>query len=69
MLWPGFCQNLYYTDIKQKILQSPGTIIYFQYLGKRKNNKVKQSEIEIKIIIKMKRYHLCSNFQIVLIKL
>ena len=26
----------HYTDIKQKILQSPDTIMYFQYLGQRK---------------------------------
>ena len=38
----------------RKILQSPGTILCFKYLGKKKKNKLKQSEIEAKMIIKMK---------------
>ena len=53
-----------YVFIKQKILQSPGTILHFKYLGKRKN-KLKKSEIEAKMIIKMKKHSLCSNWQIV----
>ena len=50
--------------VKQKISQSPGTIVYFQYPGKRGKNKLKQSEIEVKMIIKMKKHNLCSNWQI-----
>ena len=34
-------------------------------MGKRKKNKLKQSEIEVKMIIKMKKHNLCSNWQIV----
>ena len=49
--------------IKQKILQSPGTIIYFQYW--EKGGKIKLSEIEIKTIIKMKKHNLCLNWKIV----
>ena len=41
--------------MKQKLLQLPDTILCFQYLGKRKKNKLKQSEIEAKMIIKMKK--------------
>ena len=36
----------------------PGTILYFQYLSKRKKNKVNQSEIEVKMITKMKKHDL-----------
>ena len=39
----------------KEILQSPGTILSFQYLGKMKTNKLKQSEIEVKMITKMKK--------------
>ena len=33
--------------------------------GKQKTKKLKQSEIEVKMIIKMKKHNLCSNWQIV----
>ena len=46
-------------------MQSPSTNLYFQHLGKKKNNKLKQSEIEVKMIIKAKKHDLCSNWQIV----
>ena len=32
---------------------------------KKENSKLKQSEIEVKMIIKMKKHNLCSNWQIV----
>ena len=41
--------------IRRKILQSPGTTAYFQYLRKRGKNKLKQSEIKVKKIIRMKK--------------
>ena len=47
------------------MLESPGTILYFQYLGKKGKNKLKQSEIGIKMTIKMKKHNLRSNWQIV----
>ena len=50
------------------MLQPPGTILYFQYLGKRGKNKLKQSEIEVKMIIKMNKHNLCSNWQIVFMR-
>ena len=46
-------------------MQSPGTNLYFQHLGKKKKNKLKQSEIEVKMIVKTKKHDLCSNWQIV----
>ena len=48
--------------IKQKI-----TRYYFVFPvpGKKENSKLKQSEIEVKMITKMKKYDLCSNWQIV----
>ena len=33
--------------------------------GKKENSKLKQSEIEAKIIMKMKKHNLCSNWEIV----
>ena len=48
------------------MLESPGTILYFQYLGKKGKNKLKQSEIGIKMTIKMKKHNSRSNWQIVL---
>ena len=42
-------QSSLHRYIKQKILQSPGTITF----GKR-TNKLKQSEIEVTMIMKMK---------------
>ena len=39
----------------KKILQSQGTILYFYLVpGKKEKNKLKESEIEEKMIIKMK---------------
>ena len=38
----------------------------FPVPGEKENSKIKQSEIEVKMIIKMKKYNLCSNWQIVL---
>ena len=37
----------------------------FPVPGEKENSKIKQSEIEVKMIIKMKKYNLCSNWQIV----
>ena len=37
----------------------------FPVPGKKEKNKLKQSEIEVKMIIKMKKHNLCSNWQIV----
>ena len=48
----------------QKLLQSPGTIVYFWNLEKMKK-QTKQSEIEVKMIIKIKKHNLYSNWQIV----
>ena len=45
--------------------QSPGTMLYFQYLKKKEKNKLKQSEIEVKMIIKMDKQfllELANNF-------
>ena len=49
-------------------MQSSGNILYFQYLGKKENGKLKQSEMEVKMIIKMKKHNLCSNWQIVFMR-
>ena len=46
-------------------MQLTGIILYLQFPGKRKKKKLKQSEIEVKMIIKMKKHNLCSNWQIV----
>ena len=43
------------------MLSLPGTIVYFQYLGKRKKNKQSEIEIIIIIIIIMRKHNLCSN--------
>ena len=37
----------------------------FPVPGKKKNSKLKLSEIELKMIIKTKKHDLCSNWQIV----
>ena len=37
----------------------------FPVPGKNENSKLKQSKIEVKMIIKMKKRNLCSNWQIV----
>ena len=37
----------------------------FLVLGKKEKNKLKQSEIEVKMIIKVKKHNLCGNWQMV----
>ena len=37
----------------------------FPLPAKKENSKLKQSEIKVKMIIKMKKSNLCSNWQIV----
>ena len=60
-----FYHNPHYTrHIKQKILQSPGNFI-FPVPGKKENSKLKQSEIKVKMIMKMKKHNSCSNWEIV----
>ena len=49
-----FCQNPH--CITKKILQWAGTIVYFQHLGKWEKTNWKITEVEVKIIIKMKRH-------------
>ena len=45
----------------------PGTIVYIYYLEKKEKNKLKQSQTEEKMIMKMKKHNLRSNWQIVFI--
>ena len=37
----------------------------FPVHGKKKNSKLKQSEIKVKMIMKMKKHNSCSNWEIV----
>lgn len=39
-------------------------LLYISSTWEKGKNRVKQSEIEIKLIMKMKRHKLCSNWQI-----
>ena len=48
--------------IKQKITKY---YFIFPVPGKKENSKLKQSETEVKMITKMKKNDLCSNWQIV----
>ena len=63
MDWKNFEKDFFSTIILitetckiKKILQSPGVIVYFQYLGKRKN-ELKRSEIQVKMIIVIMKKH------------
>ena len=54
--------SFFHRHIKQNITIARYYCI-FPLPGKKEKNKLKQSEIEVKIIIKMKKYNLCSNWR------
>ena len=56
------CELHIHRHIKQKILQSP-VLLYISSTWE-KGKKLKQSETEIKMIIKIKKHNLCSSWQI-----
>ena len=49
---------------KTKNITIPSYYCIFPVPGRNRKNKIKQYEIEVKIIIKIKRHNLSSNWQI-----
>ena len=60
-----FYHNSHFTDTQNKNITITRYYFIFPVPGKKENSKLKQSEIEVKMIIKMKKHNLCSNWQIV----
>ena len=61
-----FYHNIHYTGIKNKKHCNHQVLFYISSTWKKGKNKLKQPEIEVKMIIKMKKHNLCSSWQIIL---